>query len=261
MKIKLTNLFMLIILAFKCSAQEKSITLVGNISSNNKSVGNVHIINLSTYSGTISNGNGEFEISISENDTLLISSIEYHIKKIVITESQIKSKNVIIELIPSVTILKEVFLKGLTGNLEIDGKRIRKDTIPKHNFVLKKSDLKKSVPSEIWEKLKEPNAQRMTDPIQMNGVGGKVSIPDKRFEELRKFKNKLSQKKQFPIKITQELGVDFFTNSLNIPEESIHHFISYCEYRNIIDKYYDNKLLEVIEIFHEESIVYNAIKN
>ena len=47
----------------------------------------------------------------------------------------------------------------------------------------------------------------------------------------------------------------------NIPEDQINLFLSYCEYRDVVEKYYNNKELEVIEILNQESKNYNAIKN
>ncbi|PHS52972.1 MAG: hypothetical protein COB01_05300 [Lutibacter sp.] len=77
--------------------------------------------------------------------------------------------------------------------------------------------------------------------------------------KVRKLKRELSQKKQFPIKIKKDLGIDFFTNGLNISEEKINHFLAYCEYKNIIEVYYKNNLLEVIKILLEESKTYHEL--
>ncbi len=261
MKIKLTGLFILIFLAMKCFSQENPVILYGNIISFNKSVSDVHVFNLNNKHGSISNNFGNFEITASLNDTLFFSSIQFKRKIIIITENHIKSNKILIQLIPLVNILDEVFLKGLTGSLEIDGRNIPKDTLPKHNFAIIPGEVSKLRPDYEKDLSKPPNSEAFTNPIQMYGIGGSVAIPDKRYEEQRKFKHILSRKKQFPIKIINELGVDFFTTNLKIQEGKINHFISYCEYRNIIDTYYNNNLMEVIQIFQEESIVYNAIKN
>ena len=242
-------------------SQKKSSIIFGKIISFNKPVSDVHVFNLNNKHGSISNIFGNFEILTAVNDTLLISSIQFKRKIIVITNEHLISKNIIIQLTPLVNILDEVFIKGLTGNLEIDSKSMPKDSLPKHNFVIIPGEVSKLEPDYKEELSKPPNAEAFTNPIQMNGVGGSVAIPDKRYEEQRKFKHILSKKKQFPIKIIKELGVDFFTINLKIQEDKINHFISYCEYRNIIDTYYKNNLIEVIQIFQEESINYNAIKN
>ena len=149
----------------------------------------------------------------------------------------------------------------MTGSLEFDSKSIPKDSFPKHNFVVIPGEVRKLGPDYKKELTNPPNAESFTNPIQMNGAGGSAAIPDKRFEEHRKFKRNLAKKKAFPIKIIKELGIDFFTLNLKIEEERINHFISYCEYRNIIDIYYKNNLMEVIQILQEESVTYNSIKN
>ena len=95
----------------------------------------------------------------------------------------------------------------------------------------------------------------------MNGAGGSARIPNFHMIKLRKLKVNLKNKKAFPIKIKKELGINYFTSDLKIPEEKIDHFLGYCEYKNIIEEYYKNNLLEVIKILREESKTYNEIKN
>ena len=261
MNLRLTNLFLLTFLAMNCFSQDKSAVISGKILSYKNTVRNVHIINLTNKLGTVSNDFGEFEIKVTANDTLLVSSIQYEIIKLVITENTIKSKKIEIYLKPSVTILEEVFLHGLMGNLNLDMNSTPKDTLPKHNFVFKLSDLDKKLPPDTHGFLKAPNAQDLTDPIKMNGAGVAATIPDYHMIKVRKLKRELSQKKQFPIKIKKELGIDFFTNNLKIPKEKINHFLTYCEYRNIIEEYNNNNLLQVIEILQEESKSYDEIEH
>lgn len=246
----------------KSFAQEKSITISGKLVSFKNMVGDVHVINLTNKQGTISNDNGEFEINVSLNDSLLISSIAYKRLKIRITESHISNRKIEIALISSVTILDEVYLHGLTGNLNFDITNKPKDSIPKHNFALKKYDIDKiSIKGiHIPEYEKQPNATKFTDPNYIEGMGFSTG-PDKRLEAKRKLKRELAKKKQFPIKIKNELGLDFFTNQLHIPEEKIDHFLAYCEYKNIIEAYNENNLLEVIKILQDESKTYYEIEN
>ena len=143
MKMNLTKLLFFILITIKCFAQQEPIVISGLIISEQKPVHDVHIINLKNYYGTISNDNGEFELIAKANDTLLFSSIEFEQKKIKITETNIKLGKIIVTLVPAVTNLKEVFLKGLTGNLIYDSKNIAKKE-PDHNFKFNKSDLSKN---------------------------------------------------------------------------------------------------------------------
>lgn len=238
-----------------CFSQERYVLISGKIISPNNSVGNVHIVNLNTKLGTVSNDNGEFEMMVSLNDIVLFSSIEYERKEVSITGNFLKYKKIVVELIPSVNELKEVFIEGLTGNLNYDIKKVPNDTVKKHSFFLKPGDLKKALPPDLHGSKKAPYVGFFPP------IPGSVSIPDAGYEAEQRLKREISRKKQFPIKIRKQFGLAYFTVKLHIPEEKIDHFLAYCEDRNIIAAFYKNNLLEVIQILREESTAYNAIKN
>ena len=254
MKRKLTCLFLFVFFAMNCFSQKKFALISGKIISSNNSVNNVNIVNLNTKLGTVSNDEGEFEMMVSLNDTLLFSSIEYEIKKIKITGNYLKYKRILVELMPSINELDEVFIEGLSGNLNYDINKVPNDTIKKHTFILKPGDLKKQLPADTHGFLKAPNV----NPFSMGGGG--VGLPDKRYEAEQRLKREIARKKQFPLKIKKELGLDFFTKVLHISEEKIDNFLACCEYRGIIAEYYKNNLLEVIQILREESKSYHEIK-
>jgi len=260
MQLRLTFLFCCIFITTNSFAQESTI-IHGTIINANQVINNVHIINLNSGRGTISNDNGSFVIKTKVNDTLLFSSIQFEKIKIAVTKNHLNSKIMEVHLIPYITNLNEVFLHGLSGRLNIDLNKTPKDTTSKHNFIFKLSDLDKNLPPDTHGFLKAPNAQDMTDPIKMNGVGGSATIPDFYLIALRKLKRELKIKKDFPYKIKKDLGISYFTTNLKIPEEKINHFLAYCEYKNIIEEYNKKNLLEVIKILREESLTYNEIKN
>ena len=255
MKIKNpTLLFILVTVSFYSYGQQETIKLRGKIYSDLSKVSDVHIINLNSYIGTISNDEGSFEITAKLNDTILFSSIEFESKKVRITESNFNTKLITIFLISAINQLNEVFV-GLTGNLAYDLKNKPKDTIPKHTFSISKADLSKN----LGEDKHGPKSAPFVGPFAP--LPGIATIPNFAYEKEQRLKRKIAKLKQFPIQIKRELGVSFFTDKLKVPLEKIDHFISYCEYRDIINKYYEKKLFEVIEIFKEESIVYNQLKN
>jgi len=259
-KTKLASLPIFIFLAINTYSQEKSITIYGKIQSGNKSIADVHVFNLSKNFGTISNDLGEFDLRVSENDTLFISSLEYEKIKVIITKKNIEVAEIYIKLTSAVNQLDEIILRQLTGNLGVDIVSTPKDDFPNHNFELKLGDLNKNIPEDSYSKAKRTNAQATVDPLGPPGGAG-IGLPDKRYEKELKLKREIAQKKQFPNDIKSNLGVDYFTNKLNIPVEKINHFLSYCEYQNIVEKYYHNQVLEVIKILNQESKNYNAIKN
>jgi len=255
MHLRLTFLLCYIFLATNSFAQENTI-IHGTIICENQLINNVHIINLNNGRGTISNDNGSFEINTKANDTLLFSSIQFERKKIRITNELLSSKEIIIELVTSVTMLNEVTITHLTGDLYVDIKGIPEDTTPKHNFVYKLSDLYINLPEDQHGYKGAPN-------VGISPAGGVniASFFDGKSAMNRILKRKLSKKQQFPIKLRKAFGDYYFITYLKIPKYKIHNFITYCEYRNISQKFDSNKLLEIIEILKEESISYNEIKD
>ncbi len=254
MKRKLTCLFLLVFFAMKGFSQEKYALISGKIISSNNTVGNVHIVNQNTKLGAVSNDNGEFEMMVSLNDILLFSSIEYERKEVRITGNFLKYKKIVVELMPSVNELNEVFIEGLTGNLNYDIKKVPLDTLPKHSFFIKPGDLKKALPPDLHGSKKAPYVGFFPP------IPGSVSLPDAGYEAEQRLKREIARKKQFPSKIIKQFGLPYFTEKLLIPEEKIDHFLAYCEDRNIINEFYKNNLLEVIQILREESKSYHEIK-
>ena len=243
------------------NAQIKYITISGVIFDTTETLSDVHIVNLNNKIGTISSSTGTFEITASVGDVLLVSSIQYKPLKIKITKNHLLTKQLNILLEPNVNKLDEVFLNGLTGDLSYDLANKPKETTPKHTFVFNRSQVSKLGPDYAIDFSKAPDAEALTNPILMNGVGASMTIPDKRLEAEKKLKKGLKEDLKFPDELRRKLGTSFFVDNLNIPEDKIYNFINYCKNRNINQKYYNNKIFQVIKILQEQSILYNEIKN
>lgn len=259
MKINLTLLIVIFSFTINSFGQEKEVNLRGTIYSGKELVKDVHVYNLSKRFGAISNDLGAFQIKASVNDTLYISSLQYEKTYVTVTEENIESKVMNIDLISLVTALDEVFLRHLTGDLNFDLANKPEDSIPDVGYTYKTSDLYKQIVKGEYEGTDHPNAQEMTDPIGAPAAG--IGLPDKKYQELLRLKREISLKKDFPDKLKREFGLDYFTKDLKIKENKINLFISYCEYLEIFEKYYDNKVLEVIEILKVESVKFNEIEN
>jgi hypothetical protein len=85
-----------------------------------------------------------------------------------------------------------------------------------------------------------------------------ISIPmSVKENELRR---ELKLKKSIPEKIIRDFGKDYFIEELNIPEDEIHLFISYCEDRQVFTYYSKGNILKILTIFNEESKKYIELK-
>lgn len=257
---KLTNLFIFLLIAINCFSQKSTSLVTGSITSFNGSIADVHIINLKTEQGMVSDETGNFKMYLAVDDVLYISTVQFNNERIQITEEHINSEQIDIFLIPKVNELKEIFITNLTGSLSVDYLNIPEDPTPKHNFSLTPEDIKAIAAGGSWGHHASPNAENFTNPIQMSGFGIGLGIPDKGVMSKQQLRKALSLKKQFPIKLIQKLGTDFFTIELKISEDKIHHFISYCETRNIMKLFYENKMLDLITILIEEGKKYHEIQ-
>lgn len=97
------------------------------------------------------------------------------------------------------------------------------------------------------------------DPNGGPGVGTSAGIPFN-FKDI-KLRRKLRSKRNTPKRIITDFGVTYFSENLKIPYDKIYHFITYCEYRDIMQLYKNNEIIKVLTILQEESIEYLKIKN
>ena len=257
-KLKPTCCFLLYLVIVTSYAQEKTVELNGTITSNSKVIENVHVYNITKRIGSVTTDLGTFQINASLKDTLYVSSLQYKKTTVVVTAINIDTKELAIELIPVVNELDEVFLRHLTGNLKADIANKPKDNTPKIGYVFHKKDVYKALPPDSYEKSKRPDAQSITDPL--GPLTGGKGLPDRRYQALLKRKRELALRKKFPEKLKNEFGIEYFTNDLKIKETQINNFLAYCEYFKIFEKYYNNNILEVIQILKDESKTYNKIK-
>ena len=115
---------------FRLSAQEP-VLIDGSVESDSVQLQDIHVLNMSTRQGTITNQNGQFRVTVSVNDTLIISGIQFHTLGLIVDEKIVEEKTLIIELKPKIEELSEIELKGhdLDGYFYIDTKRLR-DSLP-----------------------------------------------------------------------------------------------------------------------------------
>ncbi|WP_040247816.1 carboxypeptidase-like regulatory domain-containing protein [Psychroserpens mesophilus] len=110
----------------------QSIDLKGQVKASSEIEG-IHVLNISAEEYTITNQQGAFEIPVKISDTILVSSVQYIPKTIVITEDIISSKFINVKLEDRINELDEVVVgKVLTGDLLSDIKN--SDAKPDINF-------------------------------------------------------------------------------------------------------------------------------
>jgi len=86
-----------------------------------ESVEGIHVINKSRKQFTTTNSVGEFKIHAMLNDTLVFSSLQHKLVSLIISEENIASNSILVNLEPQINALDEVVVgKVLTGDLSSD---------------------------------------------------------------------------------------------------------------------------------------------
>ena len=122
-------------------SQDSKNRVTGKVESESSktSLQNVHVLNLSKVVGTITDGEGIFEINASVNDTLYFSYIGYKPLKIIVTNDLIKyeDNDLTFNLTELALALEEVIITPyrLTGYLEIDVKNAPINSSPRYRII------------------------------------------------------------------------------------------------------------------------------
>lgn len=236
-------LFLVMLFGFLRLSAQESVLIDGFVQSDSIQLQDIHILNLSTRQGTISNLNGKFRITVSVNDTLIFSGIQFHTLGLIIDEKIVEQRLLKIELKPKVEELSEIELKGhdLDGFFYIDTKRMR-DSLPL-----------------VTDEAVDFSNQGYDDPTSSNYVVPSANLVNlvsmigkKKRKENKKEANLNEKKRQAPIKMRKELGDDVFVQQMGIPKIHIEPFIRYCQKKDIIDLYVQGRLMEVIDILIKE---------
>ena len=113
--------FIILMTVFQVESMvSQTVDIVGKIESA-VNIENIHVINKTAKVFTISNGNGNFKISVKLNDTVVFSSVQHKTKVLVIDEDIVLNKIVTVVLEEQINQLKEVIVgKILTGDLLSD---------------------------------------------------------------------------------------------------------------------------------------------
>lgn len=191
---------------------------------NNEDIENIHVFNLSTSKGTLTDQAGRFKIAVSIGDTLTTSSIQFVHTKIVVSFEHFVSKTIVIELQELTNQLDEIILKNhsLTGNLEKDAGSII--TQPVVNAVsLGIIDKEIRVLTQSERKLK--SASYGAGPMSLDGVINAISGRTK----MLKMRVELDRKNQQIESILEKFPENYIVEEFGIDPEKVYDFLYYCE--------------------------------
>ena len=225
-------------------SQENRVLISGEIKNDSVPIENVHIINKSAQKGAITNRIGQFKISVTDKDTLMISDIQFQNKIIIVNQDHLLTKFIEINLLELTNELDEVIVQQFDDMSEELGlPNAGKEPLNKLDRNLNHYS-QKSTPVVILEALL----------FKSGGIDDIYNIVSGNRKKDRKLKQLIQEdqlnagKIEYVKIIRTHFQDDFFTNSVKIDEEYIDTYIYYCLAQDIGSLYDKGRLIEVIDI-------------
>lgn len=204
------------------SQDNETVTINGKVSNGQLYLENIYIHNKTNNHLTVSDSRGVFSIPVKLNDTLIFSGIEFKKEEVTITKSIIDSRYIFIKLEEFIYELDEVVIeKKMTGSLSIDIKKVKTNLseVSAQSLNLPNSDLPKKTPFELKIYSLEANKGNVYNFIDY--VSGRTKKNKKIIKILTK-ENELN-------KVFSSYPKFIYSDILNIPDNKVNSFISFCE--------------------------------
>lgn len=239
-------IFLLLFFLFSTHAnsQEKRKLIHGIILRDSLPIRDVHIINLKTNTGTISNDFGIFKMPIKLGDSLSISHINFKNSIITITKKNLNSLTLTVNLKEQVTVLKEFTLERSRGIFEQD-----KDIMTYSGPLVNAKTLHLPYANTTTKVDQSVFKLRSGAVVNLNNLANVFNGDHKRAEILKK----LIVEDQQLLKIRKYFTDDFFMTDLQIKQDHINSFLNFCVQKNIIHFFNQTENLRLIKILIKES--------
>jgi hypothetical protein len=232
-------------MCFLAQGQENRILISGRVINDTIPIENVHIINKNSQKGSVTNHLGQFKITVTDKDTLMISDIQYENKIIVVNQDHLLTKYLEINLLELTNELDEVLVQQFDDMSEELGlPNAGKKPLNKLERNLNHYS-QKSTPIVILEAL-------LFKPGGIDDIYNIISgnrKQDRKLKALIEEDQRTAQNQEFVKKIKEHFQEDFFINSVKIEQEHINNYIYYCLPQGIGPLYDKGRLIEVIDIF------------
>ena len=211
----------------------------------------VHVINLNSVVGTISNENGKFTISASVNDTLYLSYLGFKPQKLRVTNDMFKFEDTKVALTELAFALEEVIVRPyqLTGYLEIDVKNLPVNNAYQYSI----SGLNKSYEAGN----KSPSAVTKVLGAILNPADLLRNLFGKKPQQMRKLR-KMKEDDNIRDLLASKFDRETLTELLQLEKMDLQDILNNCNYsRSFIETANDLQILDAISSCYEEYKVLN----
>ena len=208
-------------------AQESTKAINGRVHSPIRDISGVHVKNISSGKGAVTDDNGNFSIKVALLDTLLFSAVQFRRKTMVITSSVLKSKMIFVALEEFTNELDEVVLRpfDLSGDISEDidkmkiGPIVTETTLnlPNADVTPPTQNERKLYTARTWE---FKGTSLKLDPI-INYFSGRTKMLKRRVARDTYYLELENLYRGIPDSL--------FIQGLFIPKDHIYNFLFFCE--------------------------------
>ncbi|WP_394749618.1 carboxypeptidase-like regulatory domain-containing protein [Spongiimicrobium salis] len=231
------------------SAQNTVKSLRGQITSETKDVSDIHVINSTSKTATISDSKGMFSISVKRNDTIWFSAIQYKRTFLIVDQKVWDSEGITVPMEEANVELNEVVVRpyNLSGNIEADIQNLKiGPVITASTLGLPNANVKPLTKNErnLFTAMTEQGLHRLLDEITGHN------------KRLRKLVSQ--DENELRIKTAREFYPDsIYSQQLKIPSEKIYDFIYFCAVDSTFKEQVETQdKLKFLRFLEKKSIVY-----
>ena len=212
------------------NGQNYQTKIEGRVFAKDGDVAAIHVSNISSNKGTITDANGFFTISVKLNDTLVFSAVQFKRRELVVDLNMLESELVSVILEESLTELNEVVVMpyNLSGKLEKDMRRLKTgpiitastENLPNSNLDPITQAQRQLYTARTWDLQIGFGFKVDTDPI-FNYFSGRTKMLNERIV------------RDSDIEMIQEVrkyySDSLYISDLKIPKKNIDDFVYFCE--------------------------------
>ena len=264
-------IFIFLVCCFTASltnAQDFAKQIEGRVFSKDGDVAAVHVSNISTQRGTITDVSGYFEIIARLNDTLVFSAVQYKRVEIIVTWEILEQHFLQVPLKESLTVLEEVIVMpyNLTGDLKRDMGNMKVEPVvtastlglPNAYVKVKTQNERKLFEADAgpWIYLGNYKMDTTFNPMIMVNFNKILNRITGRTKELKKY---ISLDKEIALlhQVKRSFPDSVYVQEFDIPEDNLDAFFYFCEVDSTFTIITETgNQLEVWEFLQKKSIIY-----
>ena len=212
---KTISILILLCAVFGTAQNDYRTWLRGKVLYQDSSVVAANILNTNSEQATITDDNGEFAIEVKLGDELIISSVQYEIRALIITKEILQRNRLVVDVNEKIQALDEVVVSPTRPEKFLD---LQEEEFKKFDYT---SDKSTRVDNEILRK------NQLYEGVDF------VNIFKLMYKALRKKDSDDGDDSTFaPSDVIRQIYPDaFFTEELNVPQDQIGLFLEFIDDR------------------------------